>query len=638
MLVGGGELHDRWSSLVGVSAPLSPGIQRFTGITQAMVDGAPRAGGRAARAGRAAARARAGRPQRRASTSASCARPSRAPGSTGRTRPSSARSRWRAARAAAAPARPARRWPRRSASRCDTSHRALPDAETCARVFCALFEQLCANAADGGRGGGAGGRTRPQAPRRPRRAAPIRARPGFARLPPRAAAGPGRGCPTAPASTSSATPTAAPLYVGKSVDVRTRARSHFTAGAAWAGAGRAGRLRGDALRARRAAARAPADPRAQAAGQRQGHVREPDGYVYLRCRLDIPFPILEVAREPAAGHAVCIGPVRGRAAAAELVEQLNSLFGLRHCGRTLPRRDDAVGLRADGALPLALPRRPRPEPLPRAAGGGAAAVRRRAANGAGALLGHVDAQMRAAAAERNYERAATLRRRHDAARVAARRASAASCAPIHAGARLVVAPHPKDAARADAVWIAGGRVARLRVAARGARRACRAHAPRRCAQGRAARRSAAWLPCRRARRGADGRRLARANDATPTCTTSELEARDHARPARARRPWTGQCTRRKGSSTTVAVAPSAVPTSVDDVAGRRLAAHEGQRDRAEGGRDDDRAERPTSRSPSCSAAPDGDRRATAAARAGGGSACPCRRAARPSPGRRSSPW
>src|SRR3954468_9912431 len=41
VLVGGGELHERWSSLVGVSRPLSPGIQRFTGITQGMVDGAP---------------------------------------------------------------------------------------------------------------------------------------------------------------------------------------------------------------------------------------------------------------------------------------------------------------------------------------------------------------------------------------------------------------------------------------------------------------------------------------------------------------------------------------------------------------------------------------------------------------------
>src|ERR671912_415642 len=41
VLVGGGELHDRWSSLVGVGEPLGRGIQRFTGITQAMVDEAP---------------------------------------------------------------------------------------------------------------------------------------------------------------------------------------------------------------------------------------------------------------------------------------------------------------------------------------------------------------------------------------------------------------------------------------------------------------------------------------------------------------------------------------------------------------------------------------------------------------------
>src|SRR5918912_650 len=41
VLVGGGELHDRWGSLVGVSEPLGRGIQRFTGITQAMVDSAP---------------------------------------------------------------------------------------------------------------------------------------------------------------------------------------------------------------------------------------------------------------------------------------------------------------------------------------------------------------------------------------------------------------------------------------------------------------------------------------------------------------------------------------------------------------------------------------------------------------------
>src|SRR3954451_22931902 len=41
VLVGGGELHERWETLVPVRAPLSRGIQRFTGISQAMVDEAP---------------------------------------------------------------------------------------------------------------------------------------------------------------------------------------------------------------------------------------------------------------------------------------------------------------------------------------------------------------------------------------------------------------------------------------------------------------------------------------------------------------------------------------------------------------------------------------------------------------------
>src|SRR5579862_4870464 len=41
VLVGGGELHDRWSSLVRTNMPLGRGIQRFTGITQEQVDHAP---------------------------------------------------------------------------------------------------------------------------------------------------------------------------------------------------------------------------------------------------------------------------------------------------------------------------------------------------------------------------------------------------------------------------------------------------------------------------------------------------------------------------------------------------------------------------------------------------------------------
>src|SRR3954462_12495820 len=41
VLVGGGELHQRFESLVRTERPLSRGIERFTGITQQMVDGAP---------------------------------------------------------------------------------------------------------------------------------------------------------------------------------------------------------------------------------------------------------------------------------------------------------------------------------------------------------------------------------------------------------------------------------------------------------------------------------------------------------------------------------------------------------------------------------------------------------------------
>jgi DNA polymerase-3 subunit epsilon len=41
VLAGGGELHDRWSSLLATNLPLGRGIQRFTGITQAEIDAAP---------------------------------------------------------------------------------------------------------------------------------------------------------------------------------------------------------------------------------------------------------------------------------------------------------------------------------------------------------------------------------------------------------------------------------------------------------------------------------------------------------------------------------------------------------------------------------------------------------------------
>ena len=79
-------------------------------------------------------------------------------------------------------------------------------------------------------------------------------------------------------------------------------------------------------------------------------------------------------------------------------------------------------------------------------------------DGASALLAHVDAQMRAASAAQRYERAAWLRRRARRLESLLRRLGGMLRA-AHAGARLVVVPHPSEPARADAFWIVAGRVA-----------------------------------------------------------------------------------------------------------------------------------------------------------------------------------
>jgi DNA polymerase III subunit epsilon len=183
--------------------------------------------------------------------------------------------------------------------------------------------------------------------------------------------------------------------------------------------------------------------------------KEADGYVYLRCRLDIPFPILEVAREPAAGHAICVGPVRGRAAASELVEQLNSLFGLRHCGRTLNTRPhpSAYGQMGRCLSPCLGDLDPNlyRERLDQALG-------LFDGDGGAALLAHVEAQMRAASAAQRYERAAWLRRRSRRLESLLGRLGGVLRA-AHAGSRLVLAPHPAAPGRADAFWIVGGRIA-----------------------------------------------------------------------------------------------------------------------------------------------------------------------------------
>jgi DNA polymerase-3 subunit epsilon len=392
VLVGGGELHEEWDSLVGVANPLGRGIQRFTGISQAMVDAAPAPEDVLPRLG-AQLRGR-----------VLVAHNARFDVRVLRQAFARAALEWPAPPVICTVALARRFAPlqrRRGLAtlagalgiEVDEVHRALPDARTCARVFCALFGRLCANAATIGEAiallGARRVRARPAtAPRRARGD-----RPHLAQL------------PHEPGVYVFRDADGRPLYVGKSIDLRTRARSHFTTGAAWT----ADAEHVDHQTTESELGALLLEDRLIKALRPPGNVRgkaEPDGYVYIRCRLDIPFPILEVAREPAAGHAVCVGPVRGRAAAAELVEQLNSLFGLRHCGRSLPRREhpSAYGQMGRCLSPCLNDLDPNlyRERLDAALG---LFIR---GDGGTALLARVDAQIAEASAAQRYERAAWL--------------------------------------------------------------------------------------------------------------------------------------------------------------------------------------------------------------------------------------
>jgi DNA polymerase-3 subunit epsilon len=153
---------------------------------------------------------------------------------------------------------------------------------------------------------------------------------------------------------------------------------------------------------------------------------------------------------------VNVGPLLGRHVAAELAEQLTSLFGLRHCGRALQRRDSpsAYGQMGRclspclGDLDPNLYRRRLDEALALFTG---------RADGGRALLAHLDAQVRAASRDERFERAAWLRRRRERLAVLLDRLGGALAA-THARPRLVLAAHPEQP-RYDAVWLVGSRVA-----------------------------------------------------------------------------------------------------------------------------------------------------------------------------------
>ncbi|MEA2432112.1 MAG: polymerase subunit epsilon, partial [Thermoleophilaceae bacterium] len=393
VLVGGGELHERFESLVRVERPLSRGIERFTGITQQMVDEAPPPQEVLPRLKELAA------DRILVAHSASFDRRVLAQAFE------RAGIEWveppilctvAMARRFAPLARQRKLAPLAEALGIEVAgvHRALIDAETCARVFCALFPKLCATAATladaiamlsprrGRRNKGA-----------PRRKVPREQRPDLTKL------------PDDPGVYIFRDVRGRPLYVGKSVSLRSRARSHFCAPAGWT-------EKAEVVDYKPTCSELGAlvlENRLIKQWRPPGNVKlkSTDGYVYIRARLDISFPILEVAPEPAAGLAVNVGPVRGRDAASELVDQLNSLFALRHCGRALPRRDhpSAYGQMGRCLSPCLRDldpnayRRRLDEALAPFTGLG---------DGGEALVARIEEQMNEAAAARRYERAAVL--------------------------------------------------------------------------------------------------------------------------------------------------------------------------------------------------------------------------------------
>ena len=454
VLVGGGELHDRWETLVGGVAPLSRAIQRFTQITQVMVDEAPAAGAVLPDLAELI-----GSPPARVLVAHNVAFDRRvlrqAFGRAGLDWPDPP---------ALCTVALARRFAplvrqRRLAALADalgvevhTTHRALADAETCARVFCALFGRLCANAMTVGDALDVlnPARRRPRAPRARRTTGPVgaikRHRPDTAAL------------PDEPGVYIFRNVAGQVLYVGKSIALRTRARSHFASSAPPEGWTEQAALV-DHRTTNSELGALVLEHRLIKQLRPPGNVihKHDDAFVYLRCRLDINYPVLEVAREPAVGHGVTIGPLRSRAAAVELKEQLDSLFGLRHCGRKLRLRPwpSAYGQMGRCMAPCLndldpnVYRRKLDEALALFTGSG---------DGGGALLSHIDAQMRSAAAEQRFERAAWLRRRRE--RIAALvRALDGALTATHARPRLVLARHPRDPRRCDAFWLVGGAIA-----------------------------------------------------------------------------------------------------------------------------------------------------------------------------------
>ena len=98
-------------------------------------------------------------------------------------------------------------------------------------------------------------------------------------------------CRATRASTSSAMATGRPLYVGKSVSIRTRARAHFapsTQRAAWTQHAAIVDYEATCSELGALVVGEPSDQAVAPAGQRPPRAVDDDQLCYIRCRLDIP--------------------------------------------------------------------------------------------------------------------------------------------------------------------------------------------------------------------------------------------------------------------------------------------------------------------------------------------------------------
>ena len=439
MLVGGGELHESWSSLVRPRMPLQRGIQRFTGITQAMASSAPdpeevlprvssMLEGRVLVAHNAQFDRRALRqaferiglkwPRPPVVCTVAMAR---------RFAPL-VRERKLAALAESL------------GIEVDEVHRALPDATTCAQILCALLPRMCAAAP-----------TIEEAveylqPRRrggsellARRIAKEE-RPDLSAL------------PSDPGVYIFRNDAGQPLYVGKSVSLRSRARAHFCAPSGWTDRAAIvdyrpthSELGALVLENRLIKEWKPTGNKA---------LKRTDHWAFIRCRLDIEYPVLEAAADPAGGHAINVGPIKGLRTAQDIADQLTSMFRLRHCGRRLHLREhaSAYGQMGRCCSPCLGDLDPN-------------AYRRQlekalsvfwSPDARAGLLAELDEQMRSASRSQLYERAAALvRRKERLDRLLWR--TEGMLEAMHARPRLVLASHPSKPLW-DAFWVVGGRV------------------------------------------------------------------------------------------------------------------------------------------------------------------------------------